>query len=135
MVQHPRLVKAGAQLLLGVLAACAAGAQSQAVSGQSIAAPGAKLTLLAANFKFTEGPAADKQGNVFFTDQPNNRILEWSIEGKLSTFMSDSGRSNGMYFDDSGNLYACADLNNQLWEIDPATKKVTVLVKDYGLQL
>lgn len=118
-------------MLLGVLVACAVDAQSPAASGKSIAAPGAKLTLLGDTFKFTEGPAADKQGNVFFTDQPNNRILEWSVDGKLSTFMSDSGRSNGMYFDDAGNLYACADLNNQLWEIDPAAKKVTVLVKDY----
>jgi len=121
----------GTQLLLSVLVTCAADAQSSAAFRKGIAAPGAKLTLLADSFKFTEGPATDKQGNVFFTDQPNNRILEWSVDGKLSTFMSDSGRSNGMYFDRSGNLYACADLHNQLWEIDPATKKVTVLVKDY----
>lgn len=130
MVQHSAAVRV-AQLLFGALMACAANAQSPAAFSKSIAAPGAKLTLLADTFKFTEGPAADKQGNVFFTDQPNNRILEWSVDGKLSTFMSDSGRSNGMYFDDAGNLYACADLNNQLWVIDPATRKVTVLVKDY----
>ena len=132
MVQHSVVVRVGAQLLLSVLVPCAADAQSSAAFRKGIAAPGAKLRLLADSFKFTEGPATDKQGNVFFTDQPNNRILEWSVDGKLSTFMSDSGRSNGMYFDRSGNLYACADLNNQLWEIDPATKKVTVLVKDYN---
>lgn len=131
MVQHSACVRAGAQLFLSVLLSGAAAAQSPAALGKGIAAPGAKLRLLADSFKFTEGPATDKEGNVFFTDQPNNRIMEWSVEGKLSTFMSDSGRSNGMYFDRSGNLYACADLNNQLWEIDPATKKVTVLVKDY----
>ena len=131
MVQHSACVRAGAQLFLSVLLSWAAAAQSPAALRKGIAAPGAKLRLLADSFKFTEGPATDKEGNVFFTDQPNNRIMEWSVEGKLSTFMSDSGRSNGMYFDRSGNLYACADLNNQLWEIDPATKKVTVLVKDY----
>src|SRR4051794_5315204 len=131
MVQHSTVVRVGAQLLLGVLAVCAADAQSPAEFGKGIAAPGAKVTLLSDSFKFTEGPAADKQGNVFFTDQPNNRILEWSVDGTLSTFMSDSGRSNGMYFDDRGKLYACADLNNQLWVIDPSTKQVTVLVKDY----
>lgn len=131
MVQHSACVRAGAQLFLSVLLSGAVAAQSPAALGKGIAAPGAKLTWLADSFKFTEGPATDKEGNVFFTDQPNNRIMEWSVEGKLSTFMSDSGRSNGMYFDRSGNLYACADLNNQLWEIDPATKKVTVLVKDY----
>lgn len=131
MVQHSACVRAGAQLFLSVLLSWAAAAQSPAALRKGIAAPGAKLRLLADSFKFTEGPATDKQGNVFFTDQPNNRIMEWSVEGKLSTFMSDSGRSNGMYFDRSGNLYACADLNNQLWEIDPATKKVTVLIEDY----
>ncbi|HEX4163854.1 MAG TPA: SMP-30/gluconolactonase/LRE family protein [Bryobacteraceae bacterium] len=131
MVQHSAVVRVGAQLFLSVLVVCAADAQSPAAFHKGIAAAGAKLTLLANSFKFTEGPATDKQGNVLFTDQPNNRILEWSVDGKLSTFMSDSGRSNGMYFDRSGDLYACADLNNQLWEIDPATKKVTVLVKDY----
>lgn len=106
----------------------AANAQSSHSTG--IVAPGAKLTLLSNGFKFTEGPAADKEGNVFFTDQPNNRILEWSVEGKLTTYMSDAGRANGMYFDDAGNLYVCADLHNQLWEISPS-KKVTVLVKKY----
>lgn len=98
--------------------------------GTGIVAAGAKLVMLADGFKFTEGPAADAKGNVFFTDQPNNRILEWSIDGKLSVFMNDSGRANGMYFDDAGNLYACADLHNQLWEISPS-RKVTVLVKGY----
>jgi gluconolactonase len=106
-----------------------AGAQT-AKPETGIVAPGAKLVLLADGFKFTEGPAADAKGNVFFTDQPNNRILEWSVDGKLSVFKKDAGRSNGLYFDEAGNLYACADLNNQLWEISPSGK-VSVLVKDY----
>jgi len=106
-----------------------AGAQT-AKPETAIVAPGAKLVLLADGFKFTEGPAADAKGNVFFTDQPNNRILEWSVDGKLSVFKKDAGRSNGLYFDEAGNLYACADLNNQLWEISPSGK-VSVLVKDY----
>ena len=96
----------------------------------SIIAPGAKLERLAGDFKFTEGPAVDAQGNVFFTDQPNDRILKWSVDGKLSTFLQPCGRANGLYFDSKGNLLACADENNQLWSIDPAGK-VTVLVKHY----
>ena len=97
----------------------------------SIIAPGAKLEKLAGGFKFTEGPAADDQGNVFFTDQPNDRILKWSTEGKLSTFMQPCGRSNGLCFDAKGNLWACADEKNELWCIDLNTKKATVVVKDY----
>jgi gluconolactonase len=93
-------------------------------------APGEKLQKLAGDFKFTEGPACDAQGNVFFTDQPNDRIMEWSIEGKLSTYKQPCGRANGLSFDFEGNLWACADEKNELWRIDPAGK-VTVVVKDY----
>ena len=106
----------------------AAGADVRAAQG--VIAPGAKVEKLAGDFEFTEGPAADDAGNVFFTDQPNDRIMKWSIESKLSTFMQPCGRSNGLYFDKKGNLLACADLNNQLWSIDPKGKP-TVLVKDY----
>ncbi|MGD2093771.1 MAG: SMP-30/gluconolactonase/LRE family protein [Phycisphaerales bacterium] len=97
---------------------------------QGIIAPGAKVVKLAGGFKFTEGPAVDAQGNVFFTDQPNNRIHKWSVDGKLSIFHDSPGRANGLYFDKKGNLLACADLNNELWQID--TKgNVMVLIKDY----
>ncbi len=97
---------------------------------QSVVAPGAKVEKLAGGFEFTEGPAVDATGNVFFTDQPNDRILKWSVDGELSTFLQPCGRSNGLYFDKNGNLLACADENNELWSITPAGN-VTVLVKDY----
>lgn len=100
------------------------------VFAAGVIVPGAKLEKLAGDFAFTEGPTCDKAGNLFFVDQPNNRIMEWSVEGKLSVFMQPSGRANGMMFDASGNLIACADEHNQLWSIAP-DKKVTVLVKDY----
>ena len=97
---------------------------------ESVIIPGAKLEKLAGDFKFGEGPTCDANGNVFFTDQPNDRILEWSVDGKLSTFMQPAGRANGMYFDGKGNLIACADEKNELWSIAP-DKKVTVLIKGY----
>ena len=97
---------------------------------ESVIAPGAKLEKLAGDLKFAEGPTIDTNGNVFFTDQPNDRILEWSADGKLSTFLQPAGRANGMYFDAKGSLIACADEKNELWTITPG-KKVTVLIKDY----
>lgn len=95
-----------------------------------IIVPDAHLVKLASDFQFTEGPACDAQGNVFFTDQPTNRILKWSTESKLTTFLQPCGRSNGLCFDVQGNLWACADEKNELWCIDPAGK-VTVVVKDH----
>ena len=97
---------------------------------EGVIAPGAKLEKLAGGFAFTEGPTCDTTGDVFFTDQPNNRIMEWSVAGKLSAFLEPAGRANGMYFDAEGDLIACADEHNELWSIAP-DKKVTVLVKDY----
>jgi len=105
-----------------------------AADDEGVVAPGAKLQKLAGGLAFTEGPASDAQGNVLFTDQPNDRILKWSIDGKLSTFKHPSGRSNGLCFDARGNLWACADEKNELWCIDPAGK-VTVVVKEYGGKL
>ena len=100
-----------------------------------IIAPGAKLEKLAGGFAFTEGPAADKDGNVFFTDQPNDRIVKWSAaDGTVSDWMKPAGRANGTYFDRDGNLIACADEKNELWSIAP-DKKVTVLVKDFDAKL
>jgi gluconolactonase len=105
-------------------------AASPFASAESVVAPGAKLEKLAGDFQFTEGPTCDTSGNVFFTDQPNDRIMKWSVDGKLSTFLQPAGRANGMYFDAKGNLIACADEKNELWAITPG-KKVTVLVKNY----
>ena len=113
-----------------VLVVAAGAASLLCASAQSVIAPGATLEKLSSEFSFTEGPTCDTNGNVFFTDQNNNRIMEWSVDGVLSTFMQPSGRANGMYMDAKGNLIACADEKNELWSIAP-DKKVTVLVKDY----
>ncbi len=97
----------------------------------SIIAEDAKVTLIASDFEFTEGPAVDKEGNVFFTDQPNDQIIKWSaVDNSVSIYMQPSGRSNGLYFDHNGNLLACADEKNQLWRIDNQ-KNVTVLVDGF----
>jgi len=93
--------------------------------------PGAKVEKLAGDFDFTEGPTCDAAGNVFFTDQPNNRILKWSTDGKLSTWKQPAGRANGMFFDAKGNLIACADEKTALWSITPEGKE-TVLVDSYN---
>jgi gluconolactonase len=105
-------------------------AAASLLRAQNVIAPGAKLEKLSGGFAFTEGATCDKNGNVFFTDQPDNRIMEWSADGKLSTFLQPAGRANGMMFDANGNLIACADEHNQLWSIAP-DKTVTILVTNY----
>src|SRR6266536_2771159 len=110
-------------------------AGSLPAADSKIIAPGATLEKLAGGFEFTEGPAADKDGNVFFTDQPNDRIVKWSADdGMVSDWMKPCGRCNGTYFDKDGNLIGCADEKNELWSIAP-DKKATVLAKDFGGKL
>jgi len=70
-------------------------------------------------YKFTEGPASDAEGNIYFTDQPNNRILKWSPKDGITEFLRPAGRSNGLCFDSKGRLWACADEENELWMIRP----------------
>ena len=115
-------------LLAGLI--CSYNTSVPLFAAESVIAPDAKLEKLAGDFAFTEGPTCDINGNVFFTDQPNNRIMEWSVAGKLSTFLQPAGRANGMYFNAKGDLIVCADEHNELWSISH-DKKITVLIRDF----
>ncbi len=121
------LICLAAALSTVLILAALHGAQPSA----SIIAPGAKPELLSGGFEFTEGCASDAAGNVYFSDQPNNRIHIWSVDGKLSTFMESAGRANGMSFNKDGDLLICADEKNELWHIDRSGGKPTVIVKSY----
>jgi len=61
----------------------------------------------ATTLAFTEGPAVDAEGNVFFSDILNNRIMKLTPEGACTTFREPSGRTNGQTFDDEGRLLHC----------------------------
>ena len=100
-------------------------------TGERVVAPEATVEKLAGGFAFTEGPTCDPDGNVLFTDQPNDRILKWSTEGRLSTFLQPAGRANGMCFAPGGYLIACADEKTALWSIAP-DGTTTVLLDTYG---
>lgn len=100
-----------------------------------IIAAGAELVMVADGYTFTEGPAVDATGNVFFTDQPNDQILKWTPGEGVSVYLQPSGRANGLYFDHNGNLLACADEKFQLWRID-SEKNVSVIWEQFeGLDL
>ena len=108
----------------------------QIMDDTSIVKNEAKLLKIGSGFIFTEGPAVDKMGNVFFTDQPNNTIVKWSANsGQLNIFSDDSGRANGLFFDQNGNLLACADMDNQIWSFSPDGKHKVLLDSYDGKKL
>ncbi len=113
-------------LIVLLIASCT----SIADNGRSVVAPGAKVQKLAGDFKFTEGPAVDISGNIFFSDIPSNRIHKYSLDGKLSVFRENSGGANGLYFDSGGNLLACEGGGRQLVSISQQGQ-VTILADKY----
>jgi len=100
------------------------------IQEDSLIAPGATVQLISSQFSFTEGPSVDKAGNIFFTDQPNDKIWKYDTDGKLSVFLDKSGRPNGTYFDKKGNLLTCTEEKNEVWSINKKGK-VKILLKDY----
>lgn len=106
-------------------------AMSQIEDKKGIIVKGAELVKVQDGFSFTEGPAVSRVGDVYFTDQPNDRIHLWNaISGEVSVFKENAGRSNGMYFKLDGTLISCADEQNQLWALDSKGNE-TVLVENF----
>jgi len=114
-----------------VIAALCFAQSGTAQDMSAVVADGAKLELVADGCKFTEGPAADSAGNVYFTDQPNDRIVRIATDGVVADFMKPAGRSNGMFFANDGKLIACADDKNEMWSIDIQDKTHTILFDDH----
>lgn len=97
-----------------------------------VIAPGAKLEILGEGFPYADGPAADRDGNVFFTDPFRNRIVKWdAADGKFSDWFTPSGYAKGLAFDKVGNLLAAAVERGELWSIAP-DKAVSVLATNLG---
>ncbi|MFQ5808365.1 MAG: SMP-30/gluconolactonase/LRE family protein [Armatimonadota bacterium] len=113
---------------------CGAGALAQ--SGlDKIVPPGAEVEQVATGFTFTEGPAWDGKGNVYFSDIPENVIKRVDEKGNVSVFMQPSQKSNGLMFDADGTLIACRHWARDVARISP-DGKVTVLADSYnGKQL
>lgn len=83
--------------------------------------------LVSEGHKFTEGPAVDKQGNIYFTDIPNNRIHRIAAsDGKVTVFKEDTGAANGLALGPDGMLYACQNGRKRIvaYSMDGAEKVI-----------
>ncbi len=118
---------------LALVAACRTAEPGDA----ALVAPGAAPVVLASGFLFTEGPAAAPNGDVYFTDQPNDRILVWrcasadGLAGRMEVVQQPAGRANGMAFDAQGRLIVCADEHNELRALEVESGASRVLVRSF----
>lgn len=80
---------------------------------------------------FTEGPAADAHGNLYFTNVPAEKILKW--DGKsLSTFRENSNQANGLYFEPDGSLLACEGGAGRVTRTNMKSGEIKVLADSYN---
>lgn len=103
-----------------------------ALTGQecTIIAHDAALEKIGTGYAFTEGPAVAKDGSVYFTDQPNDRIYRWEEKGGITLWLEGTGRSNGLYVNADDKLVACADAQNRIILIDN-NKEMKVLLEEF----
>ena len=139
---YPHLV-----MLLMVAALCAACSPSPEPPGADMTAPpvaettSARGVEAAAVIAFTEGPTVDADGNVFFTDLRNSRIMRLSTDGSVSTFRQPSNQANGLIFDSQWRLLAAEGggddgLLPRVTRTDMATGELEVVANSYeGRQL
>lgn len=92
--------------------------------------PAGEVQRLHTNLQFTEGPAADGQANLYFSDIPANRIYRVDSAGELSVFLEPSNHTNGLMTNGTGHLFAC-EMDGRIVSIDVKTKKVTAVAATY----
>lgn len=93
---------------------------------QQILIPGEDWKLVADGYRFTEGPAANAKGEVYFNDIPNSKAYKIGLDGKVSPFADDTKRANGQAFGPDGRLYAVATGANQVVAYDSAGKSTVI---------
>lgn len=104
----------------------------------------AKIEVLAGGFKWTEGAVWDKKHNsLLFSDIPNNRVVRWSAKDGVKDFLKPSGYtgkeefkgvepgSNGLAFDDHGNLILCQHGDRRIARLGKDGKSFETVVDKY----
>lgn len=84
---------------------------------------------LGAGYQLTDGPAADQQGRIYFSDVPSSRIYLIDLDGEIHEFARDTGQTNGLMFGPDGRLYGCRSGDRQLVSYDPRNGSHEVIVE------
>jgi gluconolactonase len=107
---------------------------SHAISAEmdsGLIAPDANVKKVQSGFTFTEGPAAGAEGNVYFTDIPNQKVFKWSYsDGSIALYRQESGQANGLMFNGEGNLIIC-EMANKRVTLDDMKGNIAVLADHY----
>jgi gluconolactonase len=92
--------------------------------------PTGKVETVQTGFAFTEGPAWDPRGALYFSDIPNTTIHRLVEGDKLSEFTTDSKFTNGIMIAADGRMLAC-QMEGQVVAYDVKDGQATVLANSY----
>lgn len=93
---------------------------------QDILLPGEEWKPVAEGYKFTEGPAVNAKGEVFYNDVPESRTYKVALDGKVTLFLADTKRGDGQAFGPDGRLYSVAGGAEQIIAYDPQGKRTKI---------
>jgi sugar lactone lactonase YvrE/enterochelin esterase-like enzyme len=100
--------------------------QSKNAALNDLLIPGEDWQLVAEGYRFTEGPAANANGELFFNDIPNSKTWKIGVDGKPILFVSDSKKGNGQAFGPDGRLFAVASGEDRVLAYTPDGKVTTI---------
>jgi gluconolactonase len=100
--------------------------QSKNTTLAALLIPGEDWQLVSEGYRFTEGPAVNAKGEVFFNDVPNSKTYKIGLDGKVSLFVSETKRGDGQIFGPDGRLYSVASAEEKIIAYDPAGKATVI---------
>ena len=115
--------------LLWIVACLVTASAGRVAFGQSDIVPLGPVELVKDGFEFTEGPASDAEGTVYFSDIPAATIHRLTTDGKINVFTADSKYNNGSIFTSDGRLLGC-QMDGAVVEYDKASGKVAKVLAD-----
>jgi len=92
----------------------------------AVLVPGQGWELVAEGYRFTEGPAVNARGEVFYNDVPNSRTYRVGLDGRVSACLADSKRRDGQAFGPDGRLYTAAIAENQILAYDAEGRRSVI---------
>jgi gluconolactonase len=76
--------------------------------------PGHDWEVAGEGYKSAEGPAVDREGNVYFCDAGASRIYKAGVDGKVTLFKENTGGATGLMFGPDGRLYAAESVRRRV---------------------
>jgi len=100
--------------------------QSKNATLDALLLPGEGWQLVAEGYGFTEGPAVNQKGEVFFNDVTGSKTYKVGLDGKATLFAANAKKINGQAFGPDGRLYAAAGMDGIIFAYDAAGKSAVI---------